>query len=105
MEIQSSTELIAKTKEAFDKQDPLYRLPEEFGDRHYYTYLMEDAACEVLLDEPLGTKDPDFSEKILVLSEAAKSEMKNYELVLKMRFSLQQKLNQVISIETVDQQR
>jgi hypothetical protein len=104
MKIFPTIKQIDKTIAAFDKADPLYKLPAEYGDPNYYVYMIEDAACETLLDEAKQSNEPFFTLEAQVLSEAASKELKNYSLILKMRFVLQEKLNQTVNILPVDQQ-
>ena len=82
----------------------MYRY-EEAEDDYYSVYTMEDAAVDALTAAGItAVSDPRFRYSVEALADAARKEVGNYDLIIKMRFTLQKKLNDHVMIGPVDQQ-
>lgn len=78
---------------------------EEAEDDYYSVYTMEDAAVDALTSQGItALSDPRFRYSVEALAGFARKEVKDYDLIMKMRFTLQKKLNYHVSIKPVDQQ-
>ena len=93
--------LVNKTKDIFLESDPLYRLPQEYGDMNYYAYQVDDAAVDVLFDEGVTIDDPLLIYKKNILSREARRD-RRINLVERMRFATQHLLNEGLGRPDID---